>query len=535
MIKKGDDTVRVDVTDAKDALGDIPAQANKKRNQKMNTTKGRKAVDEGTIGDVDAQEEPVVQGSGKPQVKASVDMPFNPKPSAQVLAALYSHAKAEAQYLEGELQKMDNDGVRTDLLDYQDNFPGGPLKRMEHYSSILSKYHADHDMEKLVKALETDGAGPAGEGEAQLVNQGQVPPEGELPAQSAAPMEGEGTPPMGGEGAPFEGLETPGEEAAEAAAGGMPPKASVDEPFAPDPRASRAPSQQPSMAGGKASVDEPYNPGGGSTGVRRPSQQPTQYTGESPVDNSGKASVDEPFEPDPSRTGMKQDSSDPDTEEILERYRHPKSGKMMVRKIGTVRRAGDGNLYYVAEKKERTPMSNRGARQANSGLGGDSFSGSKLTDRGHSQHDSGTSGDTYDSETTSEGTEDQANTGANSPHGEYIVGSGNVDWGKKAAKYQNTVTKAAKHLYHLSKSDDIPEVHKSGLEYHAKELGGMGKDIELTLAQATNRPADVPNGQAKSNGQTNGKTGSEPVGSLVEQKFKALQRKFKLITGNDLK
>ena len=584
IVRKPNDTADSDVTDDKSALGSIPAQANKEQSRdeigrfaggesedevdrkrreearraqasarelrerkgiKMHTTnvnssvrsKGRKAVDEGTIGAVDAQEEPVVEGDKKIRSKASVDMPFNPKPSAQVLAALYSHAKAEAQYLEGELTKMDNDGVRTDLTDYQDNFPGGPLKRMEHYSSILGKYHPDHDMEKMMKALETDNAGPAAQGEAQVVDQGQVPPD---PTAMDMPETEEPAPPMaGGEGEEaFAGVETPEEETAEAGqmpseqGGSRSPKAAVDEPFNPDPRASRAPSQKPTeFQGGKASVDEPFNPGGGSTGIRQPSQKPTNYTGQSPVDNRGKASVDEPFEPQPNRTGtatsVKQDSSDPDTEEILERYRHPKSGKMMVRKVGIIRRAADGSLYLVQEKGTRTPMNDRGRAQHDSGTAGDKF-GSELSDRGHSQHNSGTSGDKMDSETTSEGVEEQANTAANSPHGEYIVGSGKVDWGKKAAKYQTTVTKAAKHLYALTKAEDMPEHHKSGLEYHAKELGGMGKDIELTLGQRTNHPE-------KSNGQQQQPVDqSAPVGSLIEQKFKALQRRFQHVTGKSL-
>lgn len=42
--------------------------------------------------------------------------------------------------------------------------------------------------------------------------------------------------------------------------------------------------------------------------------------------------------------------TDPDTEEILERYRHPKSGQMMIRKH-RLRRTADGRTYLVRAKE----------------------------------------------------------------------------------------------------------------------------------------------------------------------------------------
>ena len=181
--------------------------------------------------------------------KDAVDEPFQPKPSAQVLANLYSHAKSEAEYLDKELLGMDHPGVKEDLEDYRDNNPGSPAKRMEHYKETLENHHPDHEMDELVKAIEGDtGTDENLEGEAGLVDEGEVPPDAE-----------------------------------------------------------------------------------------------------------DKEAVDEPFDPEKEEGGDDDDAldEDHDTEEILERYRHPKSNCWMTRKVGTIRRTKDGVAYLVKGLKTK--------------------------------------------------------------------------------------------------------------------------------------------------------------------------------------
>jgi hypothetical protein len=100
-----------------------------------------------------------------------------PKPSAQALAALYSHAKSEHNYIDEQLKTMDHPGVSQALQKYKDEHV---VPRMDHLKSVMEEHHPDHDMDELVKAFEGDGTPGGGEstpGEEGAVASGNVPPD----------------------------------------------------------------------------------------------------------------------------------------------------------------------------------------------------------------------------------------------------------------------------------------------------------------------------------------------------------------------
>lgn len=202
-----------------------------------------------------------------------------PKPSAQVLAALYSHAKSESDYIDDELTKMDHPGVSEALMGYRDNHVA---PRMEALKDLLGEHHTDQDMEKLCKALEGDGAAGGGEdtpGELGMVEEGNVPPD-------TAEEDSEDL------GSKEEGEEEGEEE------GGL--KEELESELEPEKAEVYSPEWEEEEAEEEAHKDESMG-------------------------------------------------EDPGQEEILERYRHPKSGKIMVRKVGTIRRKR-GRVYLIRKQ-----------------------------------------------------------------------------------------------------------------------------------------------------------------------------------------
>jgi hypothetical protein len=118
-----------------------------------------------------------------PEEKESIDEPFNPMPSARVLAQLHKHAANEDEYLKDELGIMDNPGVRSDLEKYAAKYLEG---RKQLLKDLLHKHHCKDDsgddpdafLDRVTKAMESDSVGDqndVGGGEAQAVEQGQIP------------------------------------------------------------------------------------------------------------------------------------------------------------------------------------------------------------------------------------------------------------------------------------------------------------------------------------------------------------------------
>lgn len=331
--------------------------------------------------------------------KGSESEPFNPKPSARVAAALYSHYKAAMDYLDQELVNMDNPGMKAWLDGHKEHLHGA----MQHLADGLAEHHPDHDLEKLCKAIEaeTNPTPDQGlQGERGLVGRGDVPPAatGEDPGLLQSDDEGMdlGTLPVdtgGGQesdypgsapptAAPFQSQETPEEEAG--ALYGT-PRVEEDD-FRLDP-------QDTGLA--------PYQGGKGG--------------------DMGDSGI-----PD----------SDADTEEILERYRHPKSGQMMVRKIGRIRRTKDGKTFFV-----RYPANQQQAVPARKKL---------------------------ERPTT----------------GEFIEGEGGsdeLDEGETPAPYNKQLARdvngAGEFLADMSTDVTVPKAYRTVSKFHAERLGYVSKQL----------------------------------------------------------
>ncbi len=143
----------------------------------------------------DETEEPEAFEGGEEE-KEAVDEPFEPMPSAAVIAHAHQHAKAEDDYLDEELSRMDNPNVKKAMEKYREKMV---TPRMEHLEGIMGEHHPDHDMEKCLKAIgaETDAGNPGEEtevGEANKVDAGEIPEEPPAEDEEAEPFAGEETP-----------------------------------------------------------------------------------------------------------------------------------------------------------------------------------------------------------------------------------------------------------------------------------------------------------------------------------------------------
>jgi hypothetical protein len=296
------------------------------------------------------------------------------------------------------------------------------------------------------------------------------------------------------------------------------------------------------MGACKDAVDQHYGDQGGGyfdkcmKALESDGAGPTDPTGEAGLVDQGdvppdaaKDSVEEPFNPEPGDAQDKSEDrdtvaeppapfnkqSDPSTEEINERYQDSKSGKWMTRKVGVLRRTEDGKAYLVKPKAngsttKASQMTDAGRTQRTGG------SGSPLTQTGHEQRTGGSGSQL----TFSPG--EQASQAANTKHGEYIVGSGQVDWGKKTKSYHSVVTKAISHLDSLSIAPDLPKHHASGLLYHASELAKVTGDMEASW-KAAEDAAKAPQPAPK-----------KEISQEVQQEFAAFKRQFRQITGLQL-
>jgi len=342
----------------------------------------------------DGVDEPFEPDPANPAVdKASASEPFNPKPSAKFAAALYGHYKAAMDYIENGLRDMDNPGMRQHMEGHKEFLS----KAMEHVAAGLAEHHPDHDMDSLMKALEVDnttGNDPNLQGESGMVTAGDVPPMNEggaIPPQMGTQQAPDAMPNDVPED-PFAGQQTPDEEAQ-----GMFPTPGIQEQgFAEEPQ------DQPGQ--------EPYDKG-----------------------------------PDMGDSGIPE--SDADTEEILERYRHPKNGKWMTRKhlikkyfvkFLKLRIAKDGKKYLI---KDLTDMGNPAELKP----------GNKKPKEGD---------------------------------GAYIEGSGHsqeLDEGKKPAPYNKSlvddVGAAGEFLADLSTDTVIPKTYRNVAKQHSTRLGSVQKQL----------------------------------------------------------
>lgn len=269
----------------------------------------RKAV----VDDLDVADEVAEVDEADKGLDDSNEMPFTPKPSALEAAKAYQHLKDLADYYgpggDGDLEKMDHPGMSEALKAFlEDDLPTA-MEKIK--SSILTHHKSGDDpelfMEKLCKAL--GGADEFETGEAGMVDNGKLPPEVEEDA--------------------FGDEET------------------VDEvtPVTDD-------------ADGELLTEE-------------------ETDGEITDDGEVKSEVgseewaeEEANEPEHKEEIIAEEgvADDPDTEEILERYKHPETGKMLDRKIGVARRAKNGKVYITlkdltdrgSEDGAGKPMRNEG-------------------------------------------------------------------------------------------------------------------------------------------------------------------------------
>lgn len=251
-------------------------------------------------------------------------------------------------------------------------------------------------------------------------------------------------------------------------------KGSEDEPFAPvEADFEDVP---------KDSVDEPFAPGGGA--------EQDEYSVVGKDDDE-------------------QTAQEPATEEILERYRNPKNGKLMVRKVYV--RVANGVKYLVRPQEEKA-LTDAGKLQRNSG------SGSALSDDGKVQRDGGGGSPLKYGDVGSQGT--------GNPSGEIIVGSGGVDWGIKRKELGGRVEKSAGYLSKLAGAPDIPSYHADSLKLHGEILGGVANELAAEYKQATK--GETPE-EAKKKGVANGN-----VSPAVENALKSLSRLAKQRMGIDI-
>ncbi len=110
---------------------------------------------------------------------------------------------------------------------------------------------------------------------------------------------------------------------------------------------------------------------------------------------------------------------DPDTEEILERYQHPKSRKWLTRTVGTARRAKDGRVYVVRKALDNAGNEAELTPGTSPDLAGADISGATLT---------------------------------------------------KSAETLDSIGKAADHLETAADHPETPPMHKSAHAFHAKAL-----------------------------------------------------------------
>lgn len=226
--------------------------------------------------------------------KDTTEMPDEPLPSAQILANLYSHLKSAMKYINDENPRHEHDEIKNFLENHKADLAG----HMEEYKGLMKQHHKPHDIDEMVKAIEGPAAGSEAEPDANLEGEEGMVAEGDVPPEDQ------------GERPPGDEQVHPMEEKAEE------PVEEVTE------------------------TEEVETPDGSKEG---------EMTEEDVVDKGAEEAPGEGMEED-----EKDDMTTKSTQEILERYRHPKSGKWETRK----RFIQNGKLLPIGSKpvKKGMPM-----------------------------------------------------------------------------------------------------------------------------------------------------------------------------------
>lgn len=238
-----------------------------------------------------------------------MEEPFTVKPSAASIVKTYQHAKAEAEFLDDEIAKLDHPGIEEGLTKYKAKYVD---PRMEHLKGMLHTHHAkgegdpDEFLDKCMKGMETDGTGGSetDPGEEGMVQAGEIPPEDEVVSKRRKSM-----------GAGWEVYEN---------GKGNWTAISGDGTQERGPYRTEAEALRVAKSEGEKVEDKDLDL------VEWAEQEEAEPEHEEVIDEEVGINPDE------------------DTEEILERYQHPKNLKWYTRKVGTAKRVGN-KLVLVKE------------------------------------------------------------------------------------------------------------------------------------------------------------------------------------------
>lgn len=277
------------------------------------------------------EEDQVMKDDAHDLISEDIEMedPFTVKPSAASIVKTYQHAKAEAEFLEDEISKLDHPGIEEGLTKYKAKFVD---PRMEHLKGMLHTHHAkgegdpDEFLDKCMKGMETDGTGGSetDPGEEGMVQAGEIPPEDEVVSKRRKSVRKSGE--------KFRLTKDPKAPLVEVfdASGEI-----ID-----SARASNVTEllhwlrqNYPGIQEKKSLEDDNI-----SEEVEDKDLDLVEWAEQEEAEPEHEEVIDEEVGINP----------DEDTEEILERYQHPKNLKWYTRKVGTAKRVGN-KLVLVKE------------------------------------------------------------------------------------------------------------------------------------------------------------------------------------------
>jgi len=277
------------------------------------------------------EEDQVMKDDAHDLIAEDIEMeePFTVKPSAASIVKTYQHAKAEAEFLEDEISKLDHPGIEEGLTKYKAKYVD---PRMEHLKGMLHTHHAkgegdpDEFLDKCMKGMETDGTGGSetDPGEEGMVQAGEIPPEDEVVSKRRKSVRKSGE--------KFRLTKDPKAPLVEVfdASGEI-----ID-----SARASNVTEllhwlrqNYPGIQEKKSLEDDNI-----SEEVEDKDLDLVEWAEQEEAEPEHEDVIDEEVGINP----------DEDTEEILERYQHPKNLKWYTRKVGTAKRVGN-KLVLVKE------------------------------------------------------------------------------------------------------------------------------------------------------------------------------------------
>jgi hypothetical protein len=277
------------------------------------------------------EEDQVMKDDAHDLIAEDIEMeePFTVKPSAASIVKTYQHAKAEAEFLDDEISKLDHPGIEEGLTKYKAKYVD---PRMEHLKGMLHTHHAkgegdpDEFLDKCMKGMETDGTGGSetDPGEEGMVQAGEIPPEDEVVSKRRKSVRKSGE--------KFRLTKDPKAPLVEVfdASGEI-----ID-----SARASNVTEllhwlrqNYPGIQEKKSLEDDNI-----SEEVEDKDLDLVEWAEQEEAEPEHEEVIDEEVGINP----------DEDTEEILERYQHPKNLKWYTRKVGTAKRVGN-KLVLVKE------------------------------------------------------------------------------------------------------------------------------------------------------------------------------------------